>query len=132
MELVPESQRQSLLYDLTERIVEDYYTERGFDVPEYSYVLHSAKTKSKDDAPAQEHLHTHIILPGTAPSPADRMPVYNNATKGHDRLFREVASRHFADALDEAIGMDWRHLREQPEVERDDDGSIDLDDFFSR
>ena len=82
MALVPENQRRELLYDLTERVVEDYYTERGFDVPEYSYLMHTAKTKPKDGEPAQEHLHTHVMLPGTAPSTADRMPVYNNAIKG--------------------------------------------------
>lgn len=130
--LVPKNQQRDLLYDLTERIVEDYYTERGFDIPEYSYLLHSAKTKSKDGAPQQDHLHTHVILPGTAPSTADRLPVYNNATKGHDRLFREIASRHFADALDHAIGIDWRRLREERKVEPDDIPSIDFDDFFSR
>ena len=129
-------QRRELLYELTERVVEDYYTERGFDVPEYSYLMHSAKTKGKDGEPPQEHLHTHVILPGTAPSTADRLPVYNNTTKGHDRLFREIAAEHFADMLDER-GIDWRPLREEPapDVQRDDgiasDG-IDLDDFFSR
>lgn len=128
MELVPPDQRRELLYDLTERVVEDYYIERGFEVPEYSYLMHSAKTKPKDGEPPQEHLHTHVILPGTAPSTADRLPVYNNATKGHDRLFREVAAQHFADILDER-GIDWRPLREEPQVERDE---IDLDDFFSR
>ncbi len=120
----------SLLYELTERVVEDYYTERGFDVPEYSYLMHSAKTRPKDGEPPQEHLHTHIILPGTVPSTAERLPVYNNATKGHDRLFREIASQHFADMLDER-GIDWRRLREEPEVQGDDP-ELDLDDFFSR
>jgi hypothetical protein len=61
MELVPVSQRRELLYELTERVVEDYYTERGFDVPEYSFLMHSAKTKGKDGEPPQEHLHTHVI-----------------------------------------------------------------------
>ena len=128
MELVPHDQRRELLYDLTERVVEDYYIERGFEVPEYSYLMHSAKTKPKDGEPPQEHLHTHVILPGTAPSTADRLPVYNNATKGHDRLFREIAAQHFADMLDER-GIDWRPLREELQVERDE---INLDDFFSR
>jgi len=32
--------------------------------------------------------------------------------------------------LDER-GIDWRPLREEPEVQRDSD-DIDLDDFFSR
>lgn len=131
MALVPEDQRRELLYDLTEGVVEDYYTERGLDVPEYSYLMHNAKTKAQNGESPQEHLHTHVILPGTAPSTADRLPVYNNATKGHDRLFREIASRHFAEALDQRIGMDWRRLREDPEPERDDDPSIDLDEFFS-
>jgi hypothetical protein len=128
LELVPPDQRRDLLCELTERVVEDYYTDRGFDLPEYSYLMHSAKTKPKDGEPPQEHLHTHIILPGTAPASADRLPVYNNATKGHDRLFREIASQYFADLLD-ARGVDWRPLRQEPQIEQD---QIDLDDLFSR
>ena len=112
--LVPENQRRKLLYDLTERAVEDYYTERGLDVPEYSYVMHSAKTKPKDGELPQEHLHTHVVLPGTTPSIAERHPVYNNAAKGHDRLLREIATRHFAEELDQRIGVEWRRLREEP------------------
>jgi hypothetical protein len=44
MALVPKAQQRALLYDLTECVVESYYTERGFEVPEYSYVMHSART----------------------------------------------------------------------------------------
>lgn len=77
----------------------------------------------------QNHLHTHVVLPGTAPSTADRIPVYNNTTKGHDRLFREIAERNFADLLDER-GIDWRPLREEPAHEQQRD-AIDFDDFFS-
>jgi hypothetical protein len=131
MELVPVAERRELLYDLTERVVEDYYTARGFDVPEYSYVMHSAKTKGNDGEPPQEHLHTHVVLPGTAPSTADRLPVYNNSRQGHDRLFREVAAQHFADMLDER-GIVWRPLREEPKPELERDDGIDLDEFFSR
>ena len=131
MELVPQDERRALLYELTERVVEDYYIERDFDVPEYSYVAHTAKTKVKNGAPPQEHMHTHVILPGTVPSTAERLPVYNNATKGHDRLFREIASQHFADMLDER-GIDWRPLREEPKPDLQRDDEIDLDDFFSR
>ena len=130
MALVPEKQRRSLMYDLTDRVVEDYYTERGLDVPEYSYVMHCAATKPKDGEPARDHLHTHVILPGTAPSTAERLPVYNNATRGHDRLFREIASRHFADLLDLRVGIEWRRLREEPVHEVD--APIDLDEYFSR
>lgn len=130
MALVPQDERRDLLYELTERVVEAYYTERGFDVPEYSYLMHSAKTKSRAGELPQEHLHTHVVLPGTAPSTADRLPVYNNATKGHDHLFRAVAAQHFAQMLDER-GIAWRSLREAPTRAPDENG-IDLNDFFSR
>jgi hypothetical protein len=130
MALVPQAERHDLLYELTERVVEDYYTERGFDVSEYSYVMHSARTKPRGgDALPQEHLHTHVVLPGTAPSAADRLPVYNNATDGHNQLFREIASQHFADLLDER-GIAWRRLRPELEPEQDRDYSHYRDDFF--
>ena len=115
MLLVPEEKRRDLVCDLTERIVHDYYTERGFDLPEFSFVLHSRTTAAEDGEEPLEQLHTHVILPGTAPTVAERVPVYNN--KGHDVLFREIGSRHFAAALDEIAGPEWRQRREEPEVE---------------
>jgi hypothetical protein len=48
MALVPESERRQLVCDLTEYIVEDYYLQRGFDIPEYSYVLHDRETDTED------------------------------------------------------------------------------------
>jgi hypothetical protein len=130
MALVPEEQRRTLLYELTERIVEDYYGERGFDVPEYSFLMHSARTQPKPGEAPQQHLHTHVILPGTAPSAAERLPVYNNASKGHDRLFQQIASHHFAEALDQTVGIEWRRLRD---VQTPDDAPThDVDTFFSR
>jgi hypothetical protein len=119
MALVPPRDRRPLLCALTERVVEDYYSERDLDLPEYSYVLHSAATRPTDDAPPLQHLHTHVILPGTAPADGARTPVYNNASKGHDRLFREIASQHFADILDER-GIDWRRLRDVGQPARDE------------
>lgn len=131
MALVPEEKRVQLVCDLTERVVEDYYTERGFDLPEYSYVLHDRLTTPKEDGeePVQ-HLHTHVVLPGTAPSVAERLPVYNNKERGHDVLFRQVASRHFAEMLDDVVGPEWRREREEePEVKPEVD---DLDSWFPR
>jgi hypothetical protein len=119
MALVPESERRQLVCDLTEYIVEDYYLQRGFDIPEYSYVLHDRETDTEDGEQSQQHLHTHVILPGTAPLLADRQAVYNNKEKGHDRLFREIATEHFTRALDEIVGPEWRRLREEPEVKPD-------------
>jgi hypothetical protein len=39
MALVPEALRRDLLIDLTERVVEAYYTARGVDVPGYAFVV---------------------------------------------------------------------------------------------
>ena len=126
MALVPENKRRDFVCDLTERVVEDYYLERGFDIPEYSTILHDRETN--DDGLQQ--LHTHVILPGTAPTLADRLPVYNNKERGHDALFREVATRNFAEMLDDTIGLEWRRKRENHIQEPSD--HVDLDNWFPR
>jgi hypothetical protein len=109
MALVPQAERRELVCALTEHIVEEYYLVRGFDAPEYSYILHDRRT---DDGGAQQ-LHTHVILGGTAPlAGCGRGAVYNNTERGHDALFREIASRHFSAALDQAVGPGWQRLRE--------------------
>jgi hypothetical protein len=123
--LVPARERCALVCELTERLVEDYYAARGLETPEYSYVLHDRQGTDADGEPMQ-HLHTHVVLAGTVPSvDGERVAVYNNKERGHDRLFREIGTRHFEQALD-ARGIDWRRLRE-PEPEAD----IDLDRWFS-
>ena len=132
MALVPEDERRDLVLDLTERIVEDFYTERGFEVPEYSYVLHDRLTNPEDGSESLQQLHTHIILPGTAPlAGTDREAVYNNKEKGHDALFREIASRHFTEALDHLVGPQWHYLREEgPEITPSQPDPDDLDAWF--
>ena len=126
MALVPEEKRRDFVCALTERVVEDYYTERGFDLPEYSYILHDRPTEDE----GLQQLHTHVVLPGTAPSMAERLPVYNNKERGHDALFREVATHHFAEMLDEIVGPEWRLEREEePKITS---GADDLDVWFPR
>lgn len=135
MVLVPEEKRPQLVCDLTERIVEDYYTERGFELPEYSYVLHDRLTDTKEDGDEQiQHLHTHVVLPGTVSSIAERLPVYNNKERGHDALFRDIATRHFSEMLDDIVGTEWRiHREEEPEVETAQmKAPNDLDAWFGR
>ncbi|MEO0562226.1 MAG: hypothetical protein AAF125_08930, partial [Chloroflexota bacterium] len=124
MTLVPEDQRRDFVCDLTERVVEDYYGERDFDLPVYSYILHDRQT----DEDGMQQLHTHVVLPGTAPTVAERMPVYNNKERGHDRLFREVATHHFESMLDKVVGPDWRRHREESELEPESNHP-DPDDF---
>ncbi len=132
MALVPEEHRRELVLDLTERIVEDFYTERGFEVPEYSYVLHDRLTEPEDGSDPLQQLHTHVVLPGTAPlAGSDRQAVYNNKEKGHDALFREIASQHFTNALDDLVGPEWHRLREEePEVVSESLDPNDLDAWF--
>lgn len=126
MALVPKDQRRELVCDLTERVVEDYYLERGFAIPEYSYILHDRQTDDK----GKQQLHMHVVLPGTAPSVAERLPVYNNKERGHDALFPDIATRHFEAALDDIVGPEWRNHREQ-EAEITP-LSNDLDKWFPR
>jgi hypothetical protein len=80
-----------------------------------------------------QQLHTHVILPGTAPLPgSDRAAVYNNKERGHDALFREIASRHFSAALDRIVGPEWQLLRQEPEMEPQEPAPDDLNAWFPR
>lgn len=88
----------------------------------------------EDEGETMQQLHTHVVLPGTAPlDGVDRTAVYNNKERGHDVLFREVASRHFSDALDRIVGPDWQRLREvEPESGLEQPVLDDLDTWFPR
>jgi len=136
MQLIPEDERRDALADLTDSIVEDYYESRDLDTPEYSFVIHRAMTKPENGLEPLEHLHVHVVLPGTTTHGiCDRVPVYNNTEKGHDRLFREVGTKHFAETLDDLVGLEWRSLREpepEAEPERNLSDNYDLDDWFPR
>ncbi len=126
MALVPEDQRRDLVMDVTERIVEAYYDARGYQIPPYSFVLHDRLTKE-----GEQQLHTHVILPGLAPTVAGWEPVYNQRSKGHELLFNEIAIEEFGSALDRTIGPEWRRTLEEPEVEAVDH-SDSLDFWFPR
>lgn len=129
MALVPEDERRDFVCDLTEQVVEDYYGERGFDLPEYSYILHD---RSTDDEGLQQ-LHTHVVLPGTVSSIEDRQPVYNNKERGHDALFRDVATHHCEIMLDDIVGSEWRLKREELDQEHSQEiDPNDLDAWFGR
>jgi len=128
MALVPEDKRRDLVMDVTERIVEAYYDARGFQTPPYSYVLHDRLTKE-----GEQQLHTHVILPGLAPTVAGWEPFYNHRSKGHEQLFNDIAREEFEQALDRTIGPEWRRLREEPEIAEDIPHDIDdLNAWFPR
>jgi hypothetical protein len=75
-----------------------------------------------------QQLHTHVVLPGTTPlDGVDRTATYNNKERGHDALFREIASRHFSAALDRIVGPEWQLLREVPEIKPEQPAPNELD-----
>jgi hypothetical protein len=117
MALVPEPQREALVKNLTDEIVEAYYIERNVDIPEFSYVLHDRLTKpGEDGSPGLPQLHTHIVLPATVPTvDGSRMTFDNRANKGHFDILREISTTKFEEALDQHIGPEWRSLR--PDLE---------------
>jgi hypothetical protein len=126
MALVPEAKRQKVVMDVTERIVEAYYEERGFQTPSYSYVLHDRLTKE-----GEQQLHTHVVLPGMASTIEGMEPMYNHKKKGHEQLFNEISREEMEDVLDLTIGEDWRRLRQGPSIEiPSNDENLDL--WFSR
>jgi hypothetical protein len=128
MALVPQDKRRALVMDVTERVVEAFYEARGYQIPPYSFVLHDRLTKD-----GEQQLHTHIILPGLAPTVEGWEPIYNYKRKGHERLFNDIAHEEFEQALDRAIGPDWRRLREEPDVGQDIPQDVDsLDAWFPR
>ena len=128
MALVPAHERRALVMDVTERVVEAYYDARGFQTPPYAYVLHDRRT-----AEGAQQLHTHIILPGLAPTVADWQPLYVNQREGHDALLHDIARAEFAQALDHAIGPQWRRLRDEPEIAHDIPRDVDdLEAWFPR
>lgn len=127
MALVPEAQRRALVMDVTERVVESYYEARGFQTPPYAFVLHDRLT-----AEGEQQLHTHVILPGLAPTVAGWEPVYNNKREGHEALFTAIAHDEFEQTPDRVIGREWRRLRE-PEIAPDIPSDPDsLDAWFPR
>lgn len=126
MALVPEAQREELVKNLTEEIVEAYYSERGVDIPEYSYVIHDRLTKpGEDGSPGLQQLHTHVVLPATVPTvDGSREAFDNRANKGHFNTLREISTIKFEAALEHYVGPEWRTLRPdleptQPPIEQE-------------
>ncbi|MBX3085058.1 MAG: hypothetical protein KF716_25720 [Anaerolineae bacterium] len=116
MALLPERERERLVCELTEAIVDAYYDARGGEIPEYSYVMHDRLAKTETGKEVQQ-LHTHIILPGTVPMPDGvRQPFYNRKNKGHLDLLRAISTEQMTLVLDNRLGQDWRQWRADDEL----------------
>ncbi len=80
-------------------------------------------------AEGEQQLHTHVILPGLAPTIEGWEPMYNNKSQKHDELFNEIARQEFEVVMDQTIGLEWRRLRQGPDIQPADDIPQDTDDL---
>ncbi|MCA9883141.1 MAG: hypothetical protein KC546_10690 [Anaerolineae bacterium] len=95
MKHLPASRRRRVLHQLTESMMENFFTSQNLSVPEYSYVIHDPQTD--DD---NQRLHSHVIFPATTPDMDGRrhydirrkqMPQFH---KERDRTITQVLSRY--------------------------------------
>jgi hypothetical protein len=125
MMLVPDELKLALLRETTEQVIENWYSERGLNPPDYSYVIHDRDT---DDEYGLQNLHTHVFIAGTVENSVgdreshrvDRQQVCTDrgGLNREDNL-HHVARQEFEQLLDRTIGYEWRLLRElEPEIEQ--------------
>jgi hypothetical protein len=107
MKRLPVASRVSVLSELTDSVVTTYYESREVDPPPYAYVIHDRETKDK-----AQQLHTHVVLPGTAPTFFGEAAFYNR--KRDVSLFNAVVTREFEQILDRELGREWRKNRQHP------------------
>ncbi len=122
MTLVPEELRQELTREVTERTIERWFSARGLNIPQYSYVTHDRDT---DDEFGLQNLHTHVFVAGTVENSlgereshrVERQQVCTDrgGLNREDNL-HHIARQEFEQLLDRTIGQEWRLLREaEPE-----------------
>jgi hypothetical protein len=123
MMLVPDERKLAVLRETTEQVIETWYSERGLNPPEYSYVIHDRDT---DDVHGLQNLHTHVFVAGTVENGIgereshriERQQVCTDrgGLKRKDNL-HHIARQQFEMSLDRTIGREWRRLRElEPEL----------------
>lgn len=121
MALVPETMRQEMVREITERTIETWLIEGGLNVPEYAFVLHDRDTNEDN----QQQLHTHVFIAGTIDNGVGERQSHRvnreqvvadpYALSRSDNLHR-IAREQFEQVLDRSIGLEWRSEREiEPE-----------------
>jgi len=93
MKHVPEEWRFDVVRNVTERMVERWYSDNGWGQAEYSYVIHD-KRRAAD---GEQMVHAHLITPGTIPIDAaeDRgRGSFRRGGAGADRRHRRGGRGH--------------------------------------
>jgi hypothetical protein len=89
------SQRRRALHQLTQAMMENYFSSQNMTTPEYSYVIHDPQTDN-----GSQRLHSHVIFPATTPDMDGRrhynlhrqqMPQFHQE---RDRTITEVMTRY--------------------------------------
>ncbi len=120
---VPRGQRKRVLRELTETMMDRFFTACELPTPEYSYVIHDPAT-----ADGRQRLHAHVVFPATVPDIDGRqhydlrraqMPVFHAA---RDAAVTEVFTRLLGPervaALDAALLTDAEKKRAERNIDR--------------
>ncbi len=109
--MVALNEREQLLRELTERMVEGFFEARGLDTGcEYSYVMHHRQIDDPQ-APGLHDPHTHIVLPGTVydEEHGGRVPLFfsRNRKVNHIEMLHDVTERNVVELMERYVGPDW-------------------------
>lgn len=111
--LVPFDLRERFVHELTEKVVEGFFDERGLDTGiEFSYVIHH-RNSTDPQSPGLHDPHTHVVLPGTVfdEEHGQRVPLFfsQNRKVNHIEMLHRVTEREMEVIMDRYVGRDWEH-----------------------
>lgn len=115
--IIDKASRHELMRDFTDNVILAYFEARDLPTPDYSFVLHEATTKpTSENGEIYPFTHSHIVIPGTIQNDAtnERIPFYNNSSKGDIELWHQIADQEMEKLLDrelaQEMGINWRFL----------------------
>ncbi|MCA9885056.1 MAG: hypothetical protein KC708_18895 [Anaerolineae bacterium] len=118
MKQLSPSRRRRALHQITQAMMENYFTSQDMSVPEYSYVIHDPKQEN-----GEQRLHSHVVFPATTPD-IDGRRHYNLRRKQmahfhqeRDRTITQVLSRYLGH--EQVIELDRNLLTAAQKRERE-------------
>ncbi|KAB2903590.1 MAG: hypothetical protein F9K27_12335 [Anaerolineae bacterium] len=128
MAMIAPEDREQFVRELTERMVNGFFDERGLDTGvEFSYVLHHRLTDDPQ-TPGLHDPHTHIVLPGTVydEEHGQRVPLFfsRNRKVNHIDLLHDVTERTMAEQMERYVGPDWEQRYDELTAVREQERAI--------
>lgn len=104
MKHVSEDKRFEIVRNVTEQTVERWYSDNGWGLPEYSYVLHD-KHRVKD---GEQMVHAHVITPATirVDEAGELGRINHYVSKAHIRDLNRTSAEMFEHELGRVLGRD--------------------------